>query len=88
MLDRNPDFIDLTEREEPMNETMNNLKHKIQEALMQDPRTKEYGVEVVDNNGVIILRGAIPSHEARDKVEMVVKEVPGISSVINELDVV
>jgi len=55
---------------------------------MDDSRTKEYAVEVLDNNGVIILRGAVPSREASTAVEMVAREVDGVVSVINETDVI
>jgi osmotically-inducible protein OsmY len=55
---------------------------------MDDSRTKDYAVDVMDNNGVIILRGAVPSREASTAVEMVAKEVEGVVSVINETDVI
>jgi osmotically-inducible protein OsmY len=71
-----------------MNQTMSDLQTRVQRALIDDPRTQEYGVEVVDNNGVIILRGTIPSREARDTVEAIVREVNGVISVNNEMDVV
>jgi osmotically-inducible protein OsmY len=71
-----------------MNQIMDDLQTKIQRALRDDSRTKDYGVEVFDNNGVIILRGAVPSHEARDTIEVVVRQVDGVVSVNNELDVV
>jgi osmotically-inducible protein OsmY len=71
-----------------MNQTMDDLYTRIQKALMNDRRTKDYGVEVLDNNGVIILRGVVPSHVARDTVEAVVKEVNGVITVNNEMDVV
>lgn len=70
-----------------MNQTMNDLYTRIQDALMNDARTKDYGVEVLDNNGVVILRGAVPSHAARDAMEAVVREVDGVTSVVNEMDV-
>ena len=47
-----------------------------------------YGVEVMDNNGVIVLRGIVPSREASTAIEMVAKEVDGVVSVINETDVI
>jgi osmotically-inducible protein OsmY len=70
-----------------MNQTMDDLVTRVQNALMNDPRTKAYGVEVVDNNGVIILRGTVPSHEARDAIEAVAREVEGLTGVVNEMDV-
>ena len=71
-----------------MNETRTDLQTRVQRTLMDDSRTKDYAVEVMDNNGVIILRGAVPSREASTAVEMVAKEVEGVVSVINETDVI
>ena len=71
-----------------MNETRTDLQARVQRTLMDDSRTKEYAVEVLDNNGVIILRGAVPSREASTAVEMVTREVDGVVSVINETDVI
>ena len=71
-----------------MNETAADLQTRVQRALMDDPRTKDYGVEVMDNNGVIVLRGIVPSREASTAIEMVAKEVDGVVSVINETDVI
>ena len=71
-----------------MNETRSDLQTRVQRTLMDDSRTKDYAVEVMDNNGVIILRGAVPSREASTAVEMVAKEVEGVVSVINETDVI
>ena len=67
---------------------MDDLQTTIQRTLMNDSRTKDYGVEVLDNNGVIILRGAVPSHAARDTIEAIVREVNGVITVNNEIDVV
>jgi osmotically-inducible protein OsmY len=71
-----------------MNQTMDNLQANIQKALMNDESTSEYGIEVLDSNGVITLRGVVPSHEARDTIEAVVRGVSGVISVTNEIDVV
>jgi osmotically-inducible protein OsmY len=71
-----------------MTETKTDLQTRVQRALMDDSRTKEYAVEVLDNNGVIILRGAVPSREASTAIEMVAREVDGVVSVINETDVI
>jgi len=71
-----------------MNETRTDLQTRVQRAIMDDSRTKDYAVEVMDNNGIIILRGAVPSREASTAVEMVAREVDGVVSVINETDVI
>ncbi len=71
-----------------MNETTADLQTRVQRALMDDLRTKDYAVDVLDNNGVIVLRGIVPSREASTAVEMVAREVDGVVSVINETDVI
>ena len=71
-----------------MTGTKTDLQTRVQRAFMDDSRTKEYAVEVLDNNGVIILRGAVPSREASTAIEMVAREVDGVVSVINETDVI
>ncbi|MDQ2693339.1 MAG: BON domain-containing protein [Chloroflexota bacterium] len=70
-----------------MNAT-HDLQHQVQTALMDDPDVSEYGVEVFDSNGVITLTGTVPTTEVRDRVEAIVREVAGVTSVINEIDVV
>ena len=68
--------------------TMYDLQHQVQNALMEDDLLKDHGIEVLDSNGVITLRGAVPTFAARERAEAVAREVPGVTSVINELDVV
>lgn len=71
-----------------MNEPMYNLQHHIQAAFMDDRDMRDYGIEVLDTNGIITLRGAVPTHAARDRAEALVREMEGVVSVINEIDVV
>jgi osmotically-inducible protein OsmY len=71
-----------------MNETRTDLQTRVLRTLLDDPRTKDYAVEVLDNNGVIILTGIVPSREASTAVETVAREVDGVVSVINETDVI
>jgi len=68
--------------------TVNDLQHQVQDALMVDVHMRDHGIEVLDSNGVITLRGTVPSVEARERAETIVRGVPGVTSVINELDVV
>jgi osmotically-inducible protein OsmY len=71
-----------------MNEPIYNLQHQIQLALMNDHDMQNYGIEVLDSNGVVTLRGTVPSREARERAEALVRDMEGVTSVINELDVV
>jgi len=70
-----------------VNETTD-LQIKVRSAILNDPRTKEYGgIEVLDNNGVIILRGIVRSTELRVAAKMIARDVEGVTGVINGIDV-
>lgn len=67
------------------------LRHKVHDALVNDDELHDlhdHGIEVLDSNGVITLRGIVHTFEARERAEWVAREVAGVTSVINELDVV
>jgi osmotically-inducible protein OsmY len=66
----------------------NSLQLQVESALLQDRLTQDYGIEVLDSNGVVTLRGVVPSREVRDRAEAVVRTVDGVTNVINELDVI
>ena len=66
----------------------NVLQLQVESALLQDRLTQDYGIEVLDSNGVITLRGMVPNRKVRERAEEVAREVAGVTSVINELDVV
>jgi osmotically-inducible protein OsmY len=66
----------------------NVLQLQVESALLQDDLTQDYGIEVLDSNGVITLRGMVPNRKVREQAEAVARGVSGVSTVINELDVV
>jgi osmotically-inducible protein OsmY len=69
-----------------MNENV--LQLQVESALLQDTLTQDYGIEVLDSNGVITLRGRVPNRKVREQAEAVARQVAGVTTVINELDVV
>jgi osmotically-inducible protein OsmY len=66
----------------------NSLQLQVESALLQDSITQDYGIEVLDSNGVVTLRGMVPNRKVREQAEAVTREVAGVTSVINELDVI
>jgi osmotically-inducible protein OsmY len=66
----------------------NSLQLQVESALLQDSITQDYGIEVLDGNGVVTLRGMVPNRKVREQAEAVTREVAGVTSVINELDVI
>lgn len=70
-----------------MKET-SSLQLQVESALLQDRLTEDSDIDVLDNNGIVTLRGAVPSREARDRAEDIARTVTGVTTVINELDVI
>ncbi|HSB02792.1 MAG TPA: BON domain-containing protein [Anaerolineales bacterium] len=71
-----------------MNKPVYDLQHQVQAAFMNDRAVQDYDIEVLDANGVITLRGTVPTQAAREKAEAIARGLDGVVSVINELDVV
>jgi osmotically-inducible protein OsmY len=66
----------------------NSLQLQVESALLQDHLTEDGDIEVLDSNGVVTLRGVVRSREARDRAETLARDIPGVTSVINEIDVI
>jgi osmotically-inducible protein OsmY len=66
----------------------NSLQLQVESALLQDRLTEDGDIEVLDSNGVVTLRGTVRSREARDRAEALVRDIPGVTTVINEIDVI
>jgi len=69
------------------NNTTTDIQLDVQTALMQDPETQDYGIEVIDNNGIITLKGFVPSVEASERAEIIARDTDGVRAVFNELAV-
>jgi osmotically-inducible protein OsmY len=70
-----------------MEKTITDLQLSAQKAILDDPMTKEHGIEVLDDNGVITLKGNVPSQEVSEAAEKVVEKVFGVTGVINALEI-
>jgi osmotically-inducible protein OsmY len=71
-----------------MNKPVYDLQHQIQAAFMNDRDVQDYDIEVLDSNGIITLRGTVPSQAARERAEAIARDMDGVMNVINELDVI
>lgn len=69
------------------NSTMTDLQLKAQKAILDDPRTREQGIEILDDNGVLMLEGHVTSREVKETAESILREVLGVISVINRLEI-
>ena len=70
-----------------MNDNTTNVQLDVQTALMQDAETQDYGIEVIDSNGIITLKGVVPSLEASERAEIIARDTDGVRAVFNELAV-
>ena len=71
-----------------MNKPIYDLQHQIQDALAEINKLRDAQIDVLDTNGIITLRGMVPTVAARERAEEIVRGMAGVVSVINELDVV
>ena len=71
-----------------MNKPIYDLQHQVQEALAEINALRGAQIDVLDNNGIVTLRGTIPTVDARERAEAIVRGTDGVVSVINELDVI
>jgi len=71
-----------------MNKPIYDLQHQVQEALAEINELRGARIDVLDSNGIVTLTGMVPTTEARERAESIVRGMDGVVSVINELDVV
>ena len=69
------------------NNSTADLQLKAQKAILDDPRTREQGIEVLDDNGVVALEGYVTSREVKETAKSILSEVSGVVSVINRLEI-
>jgi osmotically-inducible protein OsmY len=62
------------------------LAEQITRALIEDERTEDSAIEVVNNNGVITLEGTATSNKARDAAEEIARRHDGVISVTSDLE--
>ena len=71
-----------------MNKPIYDLQHQVMEALAEINEMRGARIDVLDSNGIVTLTGIVPSVDARERAEAIVRGMPGVTSVINELNVV
>lgn len=63
------------------------LKSDVEEALLKDPATDLYKVDVHADNGIVTLDGKVDSWQEKQLAEFVTKGVNGVKDVINNISV-
>lgn len=60
---------------------------RVTAAFLDDPRTSMAVIEVISEQGVVILKGQVDSPKVREAAEEITAEQPGVISVVNALEV-
>jgi len=60
---------------------------RVEEALVQDSRTRDESVDVISKQGIITLSGIVRSEKVRQAAEEIARRQPGVVKVINSLTV-
>lgn len=71
-----------------MTKIINELAEQVRNAILTHEAFKEsWKINVLENGGVITLRGAVPNKEYLALVESIAKNQEGVISVNNEIDI-
>ena len=65
----------------------NDLLAEVESALMNDQRTRDAIIEVINNNGIVTLTGVVKSAEIVSAAEEVAGQPDGVIKVVNLLRV-
>jgi osmotically-inducible protein OsmY len=71
-----------------MNDVIDDLAANVEKAIMAHKTFKEnWNVNVLSENGIVTLRGEVPSQQHADLAESIAKQQSGVKNVINQLDI-
>lgn len=70
-----------------MNQPLSDLQRKAQKALLDNRLTKKHGIEVLEDDGVITLKGSVPSRKIKKMAASILKDIRDIDRVVNKLRV-
>ncbi len=63
------------------------LAKRVNAALTTDERTAQFAIEVIDNDGLITLKGAVDSKEAAEVAVKIARAQQGVIDIVNEIQV-
>lgn len=70
-----------------MNQTLTDLQLKAQTIILEDHRTRKHGIEVIEEDGTIILKGSVPSRKVKKIASVILREINDVTKVENKLEV-
>lgn len=70
-----------------MNHILTDLQLKAQTAIFEDHRTYKHGIEVLEENSTIILKGSVPSKKVKRISSSMIRELPEVTKVENKFEI-
>jgi hypothetical protein len=61
------------------------LERRINEVVAEDERTRDFEIDIIENNGIVEIRGKVPSEEDRRRIEQMIESQAGVVEVVNHL---
>ncbi len=65
----------------------NDLQQRLQTKLDSDKRTRDWPIDVLVDGPVVHLTGSVRKPADRQLVESLIREEPGVSSVVNDIHI-
>ncbi|MFP4394562.1 MAG: BON domain-containing protein [Anaerolineales bacterium] len=66
---------------------VSDVKKRVSKALAEDERTAEYIIDVVDDQGVVTLTGAVDAEDVSAAAAEIAQAQEGVVEVINDIEV-
>lgn len=64
------------------------VAERVNAALAEDERTVDYNIQVIDKNGLVTLKGDVPSVEVAAAAQEIAEEQEGVITAVNAMEVV
>lgn len=62
------------------------LKNKILQVLAEDDRTQDYAFEIIDESGLITIKGVVDSRQAKQAALEITKKQKGVIEVVDDIE--
>lgn len=70
-----------------MSQELSDLQLKVQTVILSDDRTRKHGIEVIEKDGTIILKGSVPSIKVKRTASSLIRELRDVTMLENKLKV-
>ena len=70
-----------------MDQELTDLQIKVQTIILKDRRTRKHGIEVLEKDGMIILKGSVPSKKIKRIASSIIRDLQDVVKVKNNLNV-